>query len=259
MHEQLKLLIELQGHDSSILTMADRIDEVPRQLNQHSAPLKAANESIQKSRAKFETLTKKKKERDLKLDEIKDKITKLNTRSKDIKTNKEFEAHKKEIAGFEKNIYEIEDEVLVLMEEMEGFEEKLKEEELKYKKAEDEFKHQEKLLVQEQDKLRVELEEHKSKRNEFASIIDKDFYNQYMVLLKRLGDQAVAEARNEICLGCHTNIPPQLFNDIRKDEGINSCYYCKRFLYYVAPAPVEDKTKDSPAAESDSAEAPPAT
>ncbi len=257
MHEQLKLLIELQGLDSSILTMADRIDEVPRQLSQHSAPLKAANEAIQKSRTKFESLTKKKKDRDSKLDEIQDKITKLKARSSDIKTNKEFEANKKEIASFEKNIYQIEDEILVLMEEMEGFEDNLKADEAKVKKAEEDFKHQEKLLVEEQDGLRVELEEQKAKRNEFASKIDKDYYNQYMVLLKRLGDKAVVEARNEICLGCHTNIPPQLYSNIKKDEGLCACYYCKRFLYYIAPAPAEEKPKDPPAADSQSTEAPP--
>ena len=238
--------------------MADRIDEVPRQLNQYGAPLKAASESLQKSQAKFESLKKKKKERDLKLDEIQEKITKLKTRSSDIKTNKEYEAHKKEIEGFEKNIYQIEDDILVLMEEMEGFEKSLKEDESRVKKDEDVFKQQEKLLVEEQDKLRVELEAQKAKRNEFASQIEKDYYNQYMALLKRLGDKAVVETRNEICLGCNTNIPPQLFNDIKKDEGSYSCYYCKRFLYYLAPAPVEEKSRDLPPADSNSPEAPPA-
>lgn len=246
MHEQLKFLIELQDIDSSILSKAERIEQVPRKLNQYKAPLKEATESFQKSKLKYEALTKKKKDKDLKLDEIQDKITKLKARSGDIKTNKEYEAHKKEIEGFEKAAYMIEDEILLIMEEIDAFESELKEAEMKVKKAEEELKQQEKLLGEEQRILQEELEKHKGKRDEFASRIDREYYNQYMVLLKRLGDKAVVETKNEICLGCNTNIPPQLYNDIRKSEKIYNCFYCKRYLYFVEPAPTAEKSQEAP-------------
>jgi len=248
LHEQLKFLIELQDIDSSILSKAERIDEVPRKLNQYKAPLKEANEAFQKSKLKYDALNKKKKDKDLKLDEIQDKINKLRNRSADIKTNKEYEAHKKEIEGFEAAIYQVEDEILTIMEELDAFESVLKEAEMKVKKAEDDLAEQEKLLGEEQSKLQAELDQHKGKRDEFASRIDSEYYNQYIVLLKRLGDKAVVETKNEICLGCHTNIPPQLFNDIRKSEKIYNCFYCKRFLYYITPAPTDEKSQEAPPA-----------
>ncbi len=248
MHEQLKLLIDLQAIDSSILSMAERIEQVPRQINQYKAPLKEATESFQKSKVKYETLVKKKKNKDLKVDEIHDRISKAKARSGDIKTNKEFEAHKREIENFEKSIYQVEDDILTAMEEIEATEILLKEEEAKVKKSEDDLKQIEKRLSEEQGKLQVALEVDKAKRNEFAARINKDYLHQYMVTLNRVGDKAVVETKDEICFGCNTNIPPQLYNDIRKSDRIYTCFYCKRFLYYIEPAPAEDKPSESPPA-----------
>ncbi|MBI4838497.1 MAG: hypothetical protein HY806_05025 [Nitrospirae bacterium] len=33
-------------------------------------------------------------------------------------------------------------------------------------------------------------------------------------------------------MGCHTNIPPQLFNDIKDNDDILTCCYCHRMLYH---------------------------
>ncbi len=246
MHEQLKLLIELQALDSSILSMAERIEQVPRQINQYKAPHKEAVESQQKTKSKHDTLLKKKKDKDLKVDEAQDKINKLKDRSGDIKTNKEFEAHKKEIENFEKSKYKTEDEILAVMEDIEAAEKKLKEDDASVKKTGDDLNQIEKQLSEEQSKLQGELEVNRAKRNEFASKISKDYLHQYMVTLKRVGDSAVVETKNEICLGCNTNIPPQLYNDIRKSELIYTCFYCKRFLYFIEPAPTENQSQESP-------------
>jgi predicted nucleic acid-binding Zn-ribbon protein len=248
LHEQLKLLIELQALDSSILSMDERIEQVPRQINQYKAPLKEAIETHQKTKLKYDALIKKKKDKDQKVEESQDKISKLKTRSGDIKTNKEFEAHKKEIDNFEKSIYKMEDEILADMENIELYENKLKEQEAEVKKDEDDLKQIEKQLSEEQSKLQGQLEVDRAKRNEFASKISKDYLHQYMVTLKRVGDSAVVETKNEICLGCNTNIPPQLYNDIRKSELIYTCFYCKRFLYFIEPSPPEDTPKEPPPA-----------
>ncbi len=245
MHEQLKFLIELQDIDSVVLSAAERIEQLPRTLRQYQAPLKEANDALQKSRTKYEALNKKKKDCDMRLDEVQDKISKMKSRAAEIKTNKEYEAHLREIEGFEKSIVTVEDEILVIMEEIESFEKNVKDEEMKVKSAEDDYRKQEKRLGEDQEKLKTELDQHKAKRDQYTSRIDKDYYKQYMVLLKRLGDKAVVETKNEVCLGCHTNIPPQLFNDIKRSEKIYTCFYCKRFLYYLPPAPPEEKSGDN--------------
>ena len=239
MNEQLKFLIELQEVDSAILAIVEKIEALPRKLDQFKAPLKEANEGFQKAKTHLDTLNKKKKDRDHQLDELQDKINKLRARSGDIKTNKEYEAHLKEIQVFEHSMSGIEDDILVMMEEIETFEKELKGKESQVKQAEEELRQQEKVLGEEQKELEALLAEKKTRRKEYASRIDEEYFIHYMNLLKRLGDRAVVETRNEVCLGCNTNIPPQLYNDIKKNEDIFNCFYCKRFLYYKEPPPGE--------------------
>jgi len=235
LNDQLKLIIELQELDTAIVSIADNIALLPRKLAQFEDPLKEASTLFESIKKKSETLNKKKHDKDLELDEVQDKIDKLKTRSNDIKTNKEYEAHRKEIETFEKNIYKIEDDILVLMEAIEAFAGDVQKEEEKVKSAEEDFKIQGKLIEEEKIKLNSEIDICKAKRDDFATRIDKNIYDQYMQKFERLGGLAVVQVENEICLGCNTNIPPQLYNDIKETSKTYTCYYCKRFLYYQEP------------------------
>ena len=246
MYEQLKFLIELQEVDSLILSLAEKIDELPRHLEKYKAPLREATALYQKEKSRHEVLKKRKKEKDQQLDEMQDRIEKLKSKSKDVKTNREYEAHLREIQGCEQNVQKIEDELLDIMEEIDSFEKEMKEEEAKLKKAEDEFKKQEAVLEGEQKKIRERLEGVKARRKEHADRISEENYGQYMNLMKRLGDMAVVEARDEICMGCHTNIPPQLYNDIRKNDNLYTCFYCKRFLYFRDSASPDARSPETP-------------
>jgi hypothetical protein len=243
----LKLLIGLQEIDSSILSLLEKIDALPIELEKFKAPLRKTREAFEKFKKQAASLEKKKKDKDIELDEMQDKVQKLRARSGDIKTNKEYEAHLKEIERFEQKRIQIEDEILAIMEELESFAEETKKEEEKVKQAEKEFQEQEKRLAEEKKMLETELESFKSRRKEFTARLDPEIYNQYKVLLKRLGGTAVVETRNEVCMGCNTNIPPQLYNEIRETGNMYTCYYCKRFLYFKEPV----KTESSPDQSSD--------
>lgn len=247
MNEQLKVLVGLQEIDSSLLVLAEQIDSLPDQLEQYKAPLKEATDLLQKVKTELEVLTKKKKDKDLQLDEFQDKIDKLKSRSAEVKTNKEYEANLKEIETFEKNRYKIEDEVLALMEAIEAFANTLKEEEAKGKEAEKVFKHEEEKIEGERKKLFSELEAIKAKRAEYIEKLDTKTYDRYMRLLKKLGGLAVVEVKNEVCLGCNTNIPPQLFSNIVKGEDVCTCFFCNRLMYYKDDASGNSSQEAPPA------------
>ncbi len=232
MNEQLKVLVGLQEIDSSILSIAERIESLPGRLGKWKAPLKEATASVLSVKTKYEKLNRDKKEKELELEEIQEKINKLKSRSSGIKTNKEYEAHLKEIKGVEGNRHHIEDEILSLMEDIEGLTKDLQKEEARVKKTEEDFKQQEKTLEEEKKRLHSEMETYKTKRKGFVAQIDGEIYEQYMNLLKRMSGLAVVRTEKEICLGCNTNIPPQLYNDIKKNENVFICYFCNRFLYY---------------------------
>ncbi len=245
LNEQLRILVELQEIDSSILSISDKIESIPAKLEQYKSPLVEARAYFQKFKSKLDDLNKKKKGKDMELEEIQEKIEKLRSRSKEVKTNKEYESHLKEIDVFERNRYRMEDEVLSLMEKIEILAGEIQKEEVKITKAEAEFNQQEKVMEDEKKKLAAEMEAQKNKRKDIVERVDKDIYNRYLTLLKRSGGLAVVPAKDEVCLGCHYNIPPQLFNDIRKNDNLCSCFYCKRFLYFEEPPASDNKSQES--------------
>lgn len=247
MNEQLKILVGLQKIDSSILLVIDQIDALPGKLEQYKAPLKEANDFLKKAKTQTELLNKKKKDKDMQLDEFQDNIDKLKSRSADVKTNKEYEANLKEIETFEKNMYKVEDEVLAMMEEIETFANTLKEEEIKGKEAEKAFKQEEEKLEGEKKKLFSEIEAIKAKRAGYVEKLDQQTYDRYMQLLKKLGSLAVVEVKNEICLGCNTNIPPQLCSDIKKGDDVHTCFFCNRLLYHKEDTPDNSPQEAAPA------------
>lgn len=232
MNEQLELLKKLQEIDSAIISLADEIDKLSAKIGKDSLLLKQAQTSYNISKAKCDETVKKRKDKERELQEIQDTITKSQAKSGALKTNKEYEAHLREIESFQKRTEKVEEEILTIMVSADVLTKELKDEEAKLKQAEEECKKDEQIIENEKKKLLSDMQEYKSKRTEFTEKIDTENYEIYMNLLKKHGRTAVAEAENEICLGCNTNIPPQLFNEVKENRKIINCYYCYRFLYY---------------------------
>ena len=236
MNEQLSLLISLQEIDSAILAIAESIESLPNKLNSARALLKKANTAFEKFKAEYQKVEKQKKQKEGELEETQEKINKLKAKSAEVKTNKEYEAYLKEIKAFEDTRYQIEENILSAMETIDALSGNMKQEEAEYEKAEEKFRQEEKALEEEKNRLSSDIDTYKSKRKDLADKLDNEIYNRYVSILEAAGGVAVVPVQNEVCLGCNTNIPPQLYNDIKNNDDIFSCCYCNRFLFYRVPS-----------------------
>jgi predicted nucleic acid-binding Zn-ribbon protein len=116
----IKFLVALQEIDSRIIEKRFFIDKVPLRIHEVDEPLKQAKAELERMRQRSDALGKKKREKEQFLDESGEKIKKMKGRVSEIKTNKEYQAHLKEIESSEMGITGIEDEILVLMEELDA-------------------------------------------------------------------------------------------------------------------------------------------
>jgi hypothetical protein len=230
--DQLKLLINLQELDIHILKKQLIINEIPLNISGVETRLNKILTNLDKIKQGLESLEKKKRDKERTLDDINEKINKLKTRIKEIKTNKEYQAHLKEIESVEKERYAVEDEILLIMEEIEASLKELilREETIRSEKSKvDEFKKRLEGEVLEAEKELLALNE---ARSGIIGSIDEELYNLYMGLIKSGKGLAVVEAKEEICLGCNMNFPPQLFVELKKNEQIIKCPQCHRIIYY---------------------------
>lgn len=231
MKEQLERLIELQKIDSKILDKKRMTDEIPLRISEAEFPLKESLTAIDKIKQRHDSLELKKRGKERELDDTNEKIKKLKTRTTEIKTNKEYQAHLKEIESVEKERNNIEDEILMVMEEIDTSSKKIESGEVKLRTEKDKIEVFKKKLESEMLEAERELLPLKEIRSKIVAAVDEESYGQYITLFESCSGLAVTEAKEEICLGCNMNIPPQLFVEIKKDEEIFHCPQCRRILY----------------------------
>ena len=74
-----------------------------------------------------------------------------------------------------------------------------------------------------------------TRRQSIASQVTGDLISRYELIFSRRGGTAVVEVSGGICQGCYMNIPPQLGNEIIRNEKVHLCPSCQRILF-VKPA-----------------------
>lgn len=232
MQSQLKLLINLQEIDSSILEKQQILNKIPSRITEQEVQFKKVQTTFDRLKQELESFEKKKRNKERELDEINEKIRKMKARISEIKTNKEYQAHLKEIESAEKERYTLEDEILDVMEEMDASSKGIKFEEEKVKAVKSQLDAFKKKLEEEAQEAEKELLTVKNGRTRIIQDINKEIYNLYMSLIKSGKGVAVTEVKMEVCQGCNMNIPPQLYVEIKKGEEIFQCPQCHRILYF---------------------------
>jgi predicted nucleic acid-binding Zn-ribbon protein len=237
-------MVDLQKLDSSILSFRHKIDSMPSHIAAEEAPYKAALKAYEATHQQLLSLEKKKKDKERLIEDLADKINKLRARASEIKTNKEYQAHLKEIESVELEIRLAEDDVLSLMEVIENVSKQAEAENARLTDT----KTKAEALNKERDKeiafIEQELQALKEKRHLLADKVDRELYTRYMNLLKAGRGCAVAEVKKEVCQGCNMNIPPQLFVEIKSSSTLFQCPQCRRILYYTKPADEPQETAD---------------
>ncbi len=233
MNEQLRLLIELQKLDSTILSSRLKIDAIPAAIASYESLLKKTEAVYESAKQTQASLEKKKKDKEQEIEDVKEKIKKLTQRTSEIKTNKEYQARLKEIEKIDKSLKSAEDELLSIIDSIEGSSKVMEIE--KNRIAEEKIKTDaiKEDLQNEIHRCMQDVERLKSTRKSIVDKIDSDIYKEYMTVLKTGYGVAVVEAKDETCQGCNMNIPPQLFVEIKTSDEIIECPQCKRILYYA--------------------------
>ena len=232
MQEEISKLIELQKIDLEVLKIERNMQEIPQSLQ------KAQKEKEQLSK-KLEDLDslieEKKKQKDLFEEELKQEYQRLkNTQARliQIRGTREYQLLLREIEEIKKANKQKEDEILKLMEEIENLE---KEKE----KLEDEMKKVDALFKEEKQKfdifcseLLANKDELLKKREDIIKKIPSNLLKKYEAIRQKKGGIGIAPVDNYVCEGCHMAIPPQLYNEIQKDNRYYECPHCKRLIYY---------------------------
>lgn len=236
MSEFIEQLVELQQIDREIDKIDGDIKDVQGGLDQRITALAAKEELIADLNSQIEAQKAETKTLELEMEEKLAHVRERQSKMMSVQTGREQAALLKEIEDGKKASKENEEKIVAIMESIEALNTQITEES-------NLFKGEKKLVVEETEKVRLEIEKiNKSKktksdeRNKQAASVEPKLLQKYETLRDRREGVALANVEDGVCQGCYMSLPPQKYNMLLAGNVSFDCPTCNRILYYYPEA-----------------------
>ncbi len=245
MHPDLQHLIQLQDLDLAADRARRRIAELP--ATQQALEARLAEKVAVVTRVKERTAAAQTERREIEkeLAVVQGRLSKYKGQLMEVKTNKEYQAMQKEMSVAEHDVRAHEDKLLEHMEQAETFAIELKAAEAAQKAEQAEAARHQKVLDAERSAIESELARVTAARGDIVPKLTRDALALFERVAHGRKGVAVAEARDGLCTVCHVRLRPQMFNQVRRNDGLHQCDSCTRILYFVPAAAPGDAAQRS--------------
>lgn len=235
MRPELETLLQLQQVDLKILALKKALDESPS----HYRALKSAQEEKEEELAQLKERLSSIQERKFEVeDELQmetERLKKSQKKLTTIKTEREYHALLKEIDEIKKANKEREDEIIEAEEEIEKVSAEIEAKKKELDELNAQLNHEEKELEKKTKALTTEIESLEKERENIEKDVQPNLLSKYTFLRDKRSGYVVVSVVQGVCGGCNMNIPPQLFNELLRDDKIYTCPTCQRFIYAKVP------------------------
>jgi predicted nucleic acid-binding Zn-ribbon protein len=153
-----------------------------------------------------------------------------------VQTNREYQSILKEIEDAKNSNRQREDELVRLMEQAESLQAKKDEQTAVCTEEEGQYKEEAARLESEAVTLTAKLEKAQRKRTTKAKKVKAADLRMYDRIRKNRGGLAMVGVSKGVCSGCFMNVPPQLFNELLREDQLHACPACNRLMYNVPDA-----------------------
>ncbi len=230
MENQIHFLWRLQEIDLDL----SRMEEQERQFGVEIDRLKKEEEEVAGVMAGLdEQLAAKNAERQkiqAEIERLKGMVEDSKGKLTQIKNNKEYFAALKEIESSEKEMNIFETSLLELLEETETLQSQLNDQEALLNEKRETIASREAETAGQVKDLSRELAAIQKERQKTINLLDKRLLARYDRIRRRFANAVVCVERGT-CMGCHVNVPPQVYINLLKGEEILNCPNCQRIMY----------------------------
>lgn len=230
MENRLKLLYSLQRIDSEKDDIRELKGDLPDQVSHLEEQLKEKETQLKELQKQMQKSIMDRDAHDLEIISLREKIEKYKTQQFQVKTNKQYDALTREIDFSQEKINSLQKEIDILegraglakddsatlRPEIENLRNELEEKRLELEQVNQEHEEEELKLQHERDKILVQL--------------NKNDLRIYERIRQAKEGIAVVPVRRNACGGCFKRVPPQIMQDLRKNDQIMICEHCGRIL-----------------------------
>jgi predicted nucleic acid-binding Zn-ribbon protein len=226
-------LDRIQRIDLEIEAIDKEGEDFRRVIDKASAELKEVENELSRISSEIDELKVNRRELEEKIRLNSEKVASDEKRLGEITKEKQYTALTKEIANAQKarKLHEI--ELTAVTEKLENKNDELAKTEALLKEKTEEAAGASNELEVKQKEWEGAIKEKKARRETVAASISPALLKRYETIKQRLGGLGIVQVKNETCLGCYMNIPPQIYLQlVRGTDEIITCPNCHRILYF---------------------------
>jgi len=230
---QIRLLAKLQGILSEKDALAVQLEAIPEKIRQLDAEKEQFLQELETYQEQLEAENKKYRDMELEIRLNSDQISKSDARLRAVKTNKAYQATLKEIEDFHKTNSKIEDEMIGCLEMIETAKETVKAREADFELFQGRLKNELAELEKTKEGIQARIKTITVRYEEVVKEVEAGHLRKFNMIFAQKPDHvAVAPAIGAVCMGCNMNIPPQLYNELQREESVRMCPHCQRIIYW---------------------------
>ncbi len=232
MNTVLMDLKKLQELDDQRKLDQKALEESEAQLGAAAAKLKNFEDRLRAAESDRAAMEARHRELEAEVADLSVKRKNNETRQMSVKNNNEYGALLKEYEFLSQKISQTEDEILELLDRLEKRE--LEIGDLKILVTE-EGEAYARVAAATEKACREGRERLARVTGQRAGVVENlppDLRRQYDELIKARAGRAVSPASGGLCLACRLEFPPQVFNELQRNEKIQYCPNCGRIIYW---------------------------
>ncbi|MBI5346121.1 MAG: hypothetical protein HZB76_03150 [Chlamydiae bacterium] len=233
MSQDLSIILEIQDLDMKMLRLMKVKQERLKELEHIATLRKDLKFQISEKEQEIVELNKNIIIQESKIQDIKERLKKLEAKQSSIKKVEEFNALTQEMSSAEKERVATEHMTSDLIDKRNAEEEMLQKIKKSLLDSEESSKALEAEIQANVKMINKEGQELKVHRDAKAKLANQEVLNIYERLLRNKRDRVVVPMENRTCSGCHISLTAQHENSVRKGERLTFCEHCSRILYWL--------------------------
>ncbi|MGB5619098.1 MAG: C4-type zinc ribbon domain-containing protein [Desulfobacterales bacterium] len=235
MDEELKKkfdnLVKLQEVEIESASVQARLADFPRLLTDLDDRLKASEGAVTLEAGRLSEIQQAYRVQEADAKVIQARIVKSEEKLRSVKTNKEYQSSLKEIDDLKGSLSAVEDRMLAYLDEMDQVAVSVATKKDEVKLFSREIEEEKEQIRQSALSAQQQLDCLNDARAKIIAVIEPDLLKIYETVKKNSGGVAIAVVKNAVCLGCHVNLPPQMFHDLLHFDKLLVCPHCERLIY----------------------------
>ncbi|MFH2060907.1 MAG: C4-type zinc ribbon domain-containing protein [Pseudomonadota bacterium] len=231
--QDMETLIKLQEAESEIVRLKVVLDKVEKEKQKIGLQLKTFATALEANREDLLRTTKGCRDLETEIQLVDDRIIKSNEKLRMVKTNKEYQLLLREVDDNKKRKDTLETELIEYMEEREKIEKIVDDSEKEFELLKDKIEAEQEEIGKKTSDDKILLDEYLERKADIGNKLDPALMTRFSKISNMNKGLAVTHVKNEVCMGCFMNIPPQLYIDVQRGNSLISCPQCSRILYYI--------------------------